>query len=403
MNISNNSNCVNGLNSKFSSAPKINNIYHSQQGDIVSFSSKSPSIQNTDVWYLKDKQVVEQDVFSTTVIDELHPRSILDKLTGKQYYSKIYDLPLKLREDLKNQKTDTVIQNIPHDILTSTGLTNEELIKEVDKINSLLHLVAPKFELFEEKTKQEFQMKLGNKTATLMRIAQGLSGCIYKIDVPGCKPLALKHYLDPQNINCSEGAFPEIAFARQVNKDGVSNVPLLYSANPYNGWMLSDFVDSNYSKRENGLDFADYVEKNNLFCQDINSGMAIMGKNGPIFVDFGYIYSTNSTTKKYQDVIFSDNEERINSTNYIEDSNVSDLTKIENFAMYGNENTLKIVNKEVCNKPEMLFFFDANSAINNYVLRNLEIPKELQSTLQESYEAMGGIGDVCELLKSCNQ
>ena len=131
--------------------------------------------------------------------------------------------------------------------------------------------------------------------------------------------------------------------------------------------------------------------------------MAVSGKNAPIFVDFGYIQASGTSTIEYYDVIISDNVERFNSKQYIENSKVSDLTKVENFALYGNENTIEMVNKEVGNKPEMMFFFVANIAIKDYVLKNQDVPKELQATLQKCYDAMGGIGDVCELIKSCNQ
>lgn len=372
--------------------------------DSVSFTgNKAGDFSYKNAEYLKNKNIVAQDDFTTTIVDTGVKKSFLDKVTGKVHTKKIYDLPLRLREDLISQNTDVVVQNEPADVLKATNLSCEEFIKEIDKINSLLYIVAPKYDLFEEQTKQEFQMKLGDKIATIKRITQGLSGCIYKIEVPECKPLALKHYLNPQNINGTEGAFAEIAFARQVNKDKVSDVPLLYCANPYNGWMLSDFVDENYKKRSSGMDFVEYIGKNKLVCRDINSGMAVKGANSPIFVDFGYIKPADSSTLKYDNAVLADNSERINSKQYINSADVSGLTKVENISLYGNADTLEAANNVIMKDSQMQFFFEANNAINNYVLNEREIPADLQTLLQEHYEAMGGIGDACELIKSCNQ
>ena len=375
--------------------------------DTVSFSGSKKSVNQSfkyaDSWYLKDEEIVNQDDFTTTIIDKTHKRSLMDRIRNKKYTRKIYDLPLRLREDLKRNNTDTIIQNVPADLLKETGLTNRELIKEIDKINSLIMLVAPRYDTFEEKTKQEFNIKLGSKIANVKRLSQGLSGSLYEIKVPDCKPLALKHYLNPMNINSQEGAFPEIALAKKMNEDKVCNIPLLYYANPYNGWMLSDFVDKNYEKRQNGISFIDYLEKNKLIPKDINSGILVKGKdNTPIFVDYGYIMPFGASANDYQNVIYSDNTEKVNNNKYLDNDDVSDLTKFATISMYGDENTIKRTITKAKTTPELQFFIDASTAVR-MTLKEKEIPEDIACRLKENYEKSGFIGDVIELIKSCDQ
>ena len=405
---------INAVNSNICNYPvrnfspkKISGNFNLTSADTVSFSgslkSPNPSFKYADSWYLKDEEIVAQDDFTTTIIDKTHKRSLMDRIKNKKYTTTIYDLPLRLREDLKKNNTDTVIQNEPSDLLKETGLTNKELIKEIDKISSLIMLVAPKYDTFEDKTKQEFKVKLGNKIANVERLSQGLSGIIYVIKVPDCKPLALKHYLSPMNIHSDEGAFPETALAKKMNEDKVCDIPLLYYANPYNGWMLLDFIDKNYEKRQNGISFIDYLEKNNLNPKDINSGILVKGKdNNSIFVDYGYIAPYGSTGENYHDVIYSDNAEKVNNEKYLDSDDVSGLTKLATVQMFGNENTIEKIRTKVKTNPELQFSLDTCKAVV-MALRKKEIPAELAKRLQENYEKSGFIGDAIELIKSCDQ
>ena len=373
--------------------------------DTISFSSKKCDFKYSNAWYLKNKKILEQDDFSTTVFDKYQYCSFFDLLAGRKNHSQIYDLPLRLREDLKKQKTDTIIQNIPQDILDNTGLTNKELIKEIDKINTLIDIVAPEINWnnTKQKPKQKFQMKLGSKTATITRIAHGKSGCVYEIKLENCKPLALKHYHNSQKINESEGAFPELALAKKFNEDNVSDVPLLYYGNPYNGWMLSEFIDKNYTKRENGIGFLDYLNKNGLCCFDMNKGISVKGANEKIYVDFGYIRPKNSKIIPCKDVIIQDITKRINTNKYASSKEVSDLTKAQNIFLYGDEVSTDFIETKSLTSPEIQFYNETNNTIKNYILSEKEIPKETQKRLQKLYKSIGGIGNACILIKSCKQ
>ena len=194
------------------SVKKASNIafYGTKIYDTVSFLGNTQQFKYEDSWYLKDQNVLEQDGFTTTIEDKTVKRSLVDKLSGKIYTKKLYDIALRLREDLVSKNTETVIQNAPHDILDAAELTNEEFVKEINKINAMIALVYPRYDAFEDKTQQSFKMHLGKTEANIKRLAQGLSGVVYTIEVPGCKPLALKHYFNSQRINLSEGPFHEI-------------------------------------------------------------------------------------------------------------------------------------------------------------------------------------------------
>ena len=389
------------------SVKKASNIafYGTKIYDTVSFLGNTQQFKYEDSWYLKDQNVLEQDGFTTTIEDKTVKRSLVDKLSGKIYTKKLYDIALRLREDLVSKNTETVIQNAPHDILDAAELTNEEFVKEINKINAMIALVYPRYDAFEDKTQQSFKMHLGKTEANIKRLAQGLSGVVYTIEVPGCKPLALKHYFNSQRINLSEGPFHEISLAKKMNEDNVLNIPLLYCANPYEGWMLSEFVDKNYETRKDGISVADYVKKHNLVLSDGNSGSFVKGKDRYVFVDFGYIkpsaYDTGLTN--FKKAVMEDNISRANSKDYLNSpQNVSTLGVAEKVYMYGNDETKKYFVQRYGNDPEFRLFEDTADATGR-VLSNKKIPHSLKLRLQENFEKAGFIGDAMELVKSCDQ
>lgn len=384
--------------------PSINkSLYNTNPVDTISFNGNT-QFQHADSWYLKDETILAQDAFSTTIEDKTVKRSLFDMILKKSYPKKIYDLPLRFREELQSQQTDMVVLNAPSDVLAATGLTNEEFVKAIDKVNALIALVHPRYDLFEDKTKQDFQVQIGNSVANVARQKQGLSGVIYKIEIEGCKPLALKHYINPAKINLKEGAFPEIAIAKKMNEDNVSDIPLLYCANPYDGWMLSEFIDDDYVKREGGISFVDYMIKNNLALDDENSGLTVSSKTDMIFVDFGYIASNASHTyiSGFDTVVFDDIRQKANSNDYIHSKQSSLLGVIENVSLYGDLDAKRALLNAYRDKPELKLFGTMLKALN-CVHSNQEIPEKIKTDLQEAYEKSGFIGDAAELAKSCNQ
>lgn len=346
--------------------------------------------------YLKNEEIVQQDEFSTTIIDKYHPKSIIDKLTKKKYVETIYDLPLRLHDELQKQKTDTVKQSQPNDVLLATGLDEQSFINNVDKINALIAMIHPKYDLFEAQTSQVFDFNIGNATAHITRITQGLTGVIYKIEIPNCKPLALKHYLNPYDQNSSEGPFPEIAMAHKLNEAKVTNIPKLYYANPYNGWMLSEYVDENTELKDGNITFEEYINKNNLDCKDINSGMAIKNSNGLFFVDYGYIYPNNS--KSCSAELNSEvNQYKINKYNNPACQELT-LSDIENINVY----RISYVKYSAFN-PLDLDFFNKTCQALRYVMQNKDIPEELSADLEKIYKEFGVKSNAIDLLKSANQ
>ena len=372
--------------------PRINNKL---TYDKVSFSGiEKPKYEYADAWYLKDEEIVSQDKFSTTIINKKIKRSLFDIIRNKKYTAKIYDLHLRLREELLKNNTDTVVQNEPTDILKATGLNNEELIKEIDKINSVLDL-CPQISNYDE----NFKIKLGNKIASIEKINNGMSGVIYKIRVPNCKPLALKKYFLHSGGKGAEGPFPEIAIARQMNKDKVNDIPLLYCANPYNKWMLSDFVDKNYNARKGGISFINYIKENNLWLDDINTGMAVKGNNGNICVDFGYIHPVGCCYINYEKIENSDNKNRINNKNYIESEKISGLTKYRNAISYGSNETIEKVKSESKENHEMQLYRDVYKALvgENEEGGEMKVDKETAERIQKNFEKSGFIGDALKI------
>ncbi len=343
--------------------------------------------------YLENKEIVSQDEFSTTIIDRDHQTSFIDKLTKKKYTKTIYDLPLRLHYELQKQKSEVVKQNQPNDVLLATGLDEKSFIDNIDKINALIKLIHPQYDLFEDKTKQIFDFNIGNTTAHITRITQGLTGIIYKIEVPNCKPLALKYYLNPYNLNSSEGAFPEIAMAHKLNDAKVTNIPKLYYGNPYNGWMLSEYVDENTKLQDGDTTFTEYIKENKLLCGDINSGMAIKSLNGLFFVDYGYICSDNSipcNTELDTEI----NQYRLDKYNNPINQELT-LSDIENISIYG---TL------YPQKNNLNFnLFNATALALQYVMQNQDIPDELACKLEEIYKEFGVESNVIDLIKSANQ
>lgn len=371
--------------------------------DTVSFRGEK-QFKYANSWYLKNETILEQDEFSTTIEDREAKTGILDKFLKKTHPKKIYDLPLRLREDLAGHGIDTVVLHTPQDLLDKTGLSDEQFMKEINKINALIALVYPRYDSFEDKTKQNFKMQMGNSVANVTRLTQGMSGIIYKIEVEGCKPLALKHYLNPKSVNLSEGAFPEIAMAKKMNEANVSDIPLLYCANPYEGWMLSEFIDKDYKTRKGGISVADYAKNNNLVFRDANSGMTVSGKDGLILVDFGYISSASSHTHMsgFDKTVAGDNRKRANSDEYINSKTASLLGKTENVNLYASPDSRKEFINEHKNDPEFKLFNDILAG-TRFALASEEMPEKLKKSLQENFEKAGFIGDAVELVKSCNQ
>ncbi len=371
--------------------------------DTVSFKGEK-QFKYTDSWYLKGQEILDQDGFTTTVEDKQAKVGMFDKLLKKTHPKKIYDLPLRLREDLTSKGTDTVILRGPNDVLNETGLSNEEFIKDINKINTMISLVYPRYDSFEDETKQSFEMKMGNSTANVTRLRQGLSGIVYKIEVEGCRPLALKHYLHPQKVNQAEGPFPEIAIAKKMNEDNVSNIPLLYCANPYEGWMLSEFVDKDYEARKDGVSILDYASANELIFGDRNTGNTVRGKDGRIFVDFGYIEPafSNGCTLGFEKVVCEDVVSRANSKDDKDKKYTSTLGHCADVSLYGNGETRKALVQKYADNPEFKLFCDALQG-TRYALAGKDMPKDLEASLQESFEKSGFVGDAVELVQSCKQ
>lgn len=353
--------------------------------------------------YLKDKTVLSKNEFTVTVEDTDIKRSLSDKIKKRMHTKKIYDFPFRLRQELIQKGNYVLTVNEPKDILKTTGLTNEEFCKEIDKINTLISLIYPRFNLLQEYTQQEFTMKAGNSAITASIVKQGGSGVVYKITVPGCKPLALKYFKPKKNPDPTEGAFPEIAMARKMNVDNVSDIPVLYSADPYNGWMLSDFVDKDYKVR-NGISFADYIEKNQLVLDDINTGMAVVtNDNKKIFVDFGYISPSGSEPiKGLNNITSDDTQQTINSPDYLTTLKKSVFTTSKQIYSHGNNKSLLDFLKLYQNNPEYKLYDTMSKAVA-LKLGYREIPRDLAKEIQKNYEESGFIGDALTPTESCFQ
>ena len=402
---------INGI-----SRPYIYNIAKNQQynkslffpafkQDTVSFSNSTTSLFLYPYsWYLKNEKIIAQDDFSTTIEDRSVRRSLKDIIKGKKYQKKIYDLPLRLREELSETNKEIVNQNTPVDILDKTGQSESEFIKDIEKINSFIALVYPRYDRNEDETRQEFKIEIGNSIATVTRIRQGMSGIIYKIAIDGCKPLCLKHFTNINDINMQEGAFPEIAIAKKLNEDNVKDIPLLYYANPYNGWMLSEYITSDYESRKDGIPFAKYMEDNNLVCNDVNDGMKVAGKDSLIYVDFGYISSKNSEKdlNDFNSIVVNDKRNRVNSKDYISDENISLITKAQNLSLYGSEEFYSDFIDQYYTTQELQFIGDIGTLINK-VLSGRRIPVYTHKQMQREYEKLGFSGDIIQLINSCNQ
>ena len=138
-----------------------------------------------------------------------------------------------------------------------------------------------------------------------------MSGSVYKIEIPGAKPIALKKYHgDIHQIANSEGVYAEAAIQKKLYEDGVSDTAALICTNPDRGWILSEFIDSNYKMRTNGIKVKEYLEKNGLMFDDINGGMNIKDSAGnDILVDFGYIIPKSRKIKDLHYFIRDVNEE----------------------------------------------------------------------------------------------
>ena len=301
--------------------------------------------------------------------------------------------------ELQKQKSDIVTQNQPNDVLLATGLDENSFIENIDKINALIALIHPKYDLFEDQTKQVFDFNIGNTTAHITRIAQGLTGVIYKIEIPNCRPLALKYYLNPYEPNSSEGAFPEIAMAHKLNDAKVTNIPKLYYANPYNGWMLSEYIDENTELQDGNITFEEYIDKNNLVCRDINSGMAIKNSNGLFFVDFGYIRSNNSMPCDAE-LNAEVNQYKINKYNKV-DKELT-LSNIENLSIYGNPNVKYATFNSQQNNLNFKLYTTTLQALK-YVMQKQDIPDKLSAKLEEIYKEFGVESNVIDLIQSANQ
>ncbi|MBQ9246428.1 hypothetical protein IJ182_09200 [bacterium] len=383
---------------------KNNNILSPLKRDTVSFSkSFSPFLYGYS-WYLNKENIVTQDDFSTTVVDKERKRKLKDIFNGKTYTKKIYDLPLRLREELSETNKDTVVSNIPNDVMIASGLSNNDFIKSIDKINSFINIIYPRYDKDEDRTQQKFKMKLGNTVATVTRITQGLSGIIYKIEIPNCKPLCLKHFINIFDTNLSEGAFPEISLAKKMNEDNVKDIPLLYCANPYNGWMLSEFITSDYKSRKDGISFNNYLKRNNLVCNDVNEGMTVGGKDANIYVDFGYIYSKESDrdTKGFHTKV---NEDRKNNANRFSQQSIektSIMSSAENIFLYGDDKVQDSMIKEYHSNPEFHFLSEVTEAVEN-ILSGKRISSSLAMRLQKHFEEIGFIGDALDIISTCKQ
>ena len=370
--------------------------------DEVNLSGKNSEVKGK---YLKDEKVISQNGFTTTIEDKTAKKTLWDKITGKTPTKKIYDLPIRFQESLRAQNSERVVTNVPTEILNQTGLSQKEFEREIEKINTLINIVKPAYDLFEDKTQQSFQVKIGEQVAEVNRLTQGLSGVVYKIEIPGCKPLALKSYLNPLNINLSEGAFPEIALAQKLNKDGVPNIPKMYMANPYNGWMLSDFVDKNYTTSKTQENLSDYIAKNQLVFRDQNSGMFVDGKNARYLVDYGYISQKDSDNgyliPYFKHSVLESKYKKCNDLNEYKSEHIGleQLHAIRNFA---EPQTVQYINEKYADTPEYNFYLSLSYA-RELVLNDKEIPQELAQELQKNYEQLGFIGDAIDLVKSCNQ
>ena len=383
-------------NRTFSVLPKIS-------CDSVSFSAKS-NFKYQDAWYLKGKTIVEQDEYTTTVIDKPEKSGLLKRLKGTQPTRKIYDLPLRLRENLYKRRQDTFIEFLPPDVLSETGLRMDAFVREIDKVNTLISLVRPKYDIDENKTKQKFEMKMGDSIAQIERIKEGMSGTIYKIQIPKCRPLCLKHFINSDSANTQEGPFPEIAMATKLNKKFVQDVPIMFCANPYNGWMLSEYISPDYSSSVKGIKFDDFMKKNNLDCNDVNTGTIVHSNNGDIFVDFGYIAPSGSDryTEGFDKVVLADKKEMVNSAGYVNFSKRSVLSLADNMFNYAEPKLKKMFFYELSRNPETKFYLAARRAVDN-VLKNEPIEQSDKETLQKNYEELGFIGSAVKLIESCNQ
>ncbi len=355
-------------------------------------------------WYLRDEHIIEQNDFTTTVERVKIGKGFLGLKKKIKIPVELYDLPIRLAEDIKQNGDSLIKMNEPKDILQETGLTNDEFLREIEKINAIIMLTHPRYDLYPDETYHEFEMQLGKSSARIKRITQGLSGVVYRITVPNCKSLALKHYLNPLDINLSEGAFPEIALAKKFNEDNVQDIPRLFAANPYNGWMLNEFIGRGYKMREDGISLAEYCEKNNLHCSDINSGMSVHCYDGEIFVDFGYIAphrSSKELCNEFQKRTLQDRCEYYNKYAYLNNKNKSTLEKTINTALFGSEDTQAKFYKKHKKSPEFKFYQRVVRA-TDYV-EVIDLPKDIKEDLQSLYEQIGGIGSAAKLIESCKQ
>ena len=255
------------------------------------FASKPQGLKNIRLDGLKYSLKLDSDVCVRTIPQKKSVQIINEMTKSLNIEPGSFEtLPVELYRTIQNSGKNYINTKEIKEIIQKTGLSEAQFAKEMDNIASMLSVLKPT-DLKYEQAGKIFEIELGNKTAKVSFLAKGMSGSVYKIEMPNVKQFIMKKYHGTTHkISRTEGAYAEAAIQKRLYDDGVSDTAALIAANPDNGWIVSEFIDSNYKMRTKGIKIKDYLEKNGLYFDDVNEGMYIKDANGnAILVDFGYI------------------------------------------------------------------------------------------------------------------
>ena len=251
------------------------------------------------------------DVYVRT-IPQKKSVQLIDNMAGKLNITpdNYETLSLQLYRNIHKSGKNFASTGVIKELVQKTGLSEAQFAQEMDSLATMITLLKPTSLKFEEPHKI-FDIMIWEIKAKVSYIAKGMSGSVYKIEIPGAKPIALKKYHgDIHQIANSEGVYAEAAIQKKLYEDGGSDTAALICTNPDRGWILSEFIDSNYKMRTNGIKVKEYLEKNGLMFDDINGGMNIKDSAGnDILVEFGYIIPKSRKIKDLHYFIIDVNEE----------------------------------------------------------------------------------------------
>ena len=247
---------------------------HSFGGNLEDLFRKNPNYKNATRGFIEENAILD---YSSDIFGD--------------FKGKYFDVPERF----------AVISN---SIATKNGTalvcdSVPELFKDIDvgKIQKALD----NFTVLRDSKAPVYEFEIAGKKFRAAFVGGGQIGNVYKIEDCYGNAAALKIFKDPFLLG-PQSCYSEIPLLRQMNKEGVNNVPKFYMANPigrpvyvdgnaayssHGGWMLSQYITKDTPKKQGDFEFKDWLKNHNLIFCDYNDGT----KLGDYFVDIGGVAS----------------------------------------------------------------------------------------------------------------